>query len=587
VPLIWRVMRKQEIYLLYALPLCPLFDGIFGQAANYLIRKNYVQLVHEIAPSARRHYEFPRSWIETNLFPESEPWQIRHYGFDRLDRKHYAYALPFKKVVATSLIAVLNVQLIIDAVYRDLGRNTRIHGLGCDLKSLYRHLFEGQMPSRPCGLAPLRILPNFILTITMMLFNTAWIVARITPFMKVKTYKFAMDFIEAATTLRLMREILGDPKDGIFFFRNKQQACEHLPHLTNFRAAAFQDAQFGPVEGLLQISLSTARLMQIFFNHAHQHTRLYFAVSKFPFIQVMFRGIFNKYQFPVFLARDDYNVESIFRTWELRQRNRKSLGIAHGSPWSIEPPVRYLDFDTYYVFGAGVFKEFYLDRFPEHMKIREIGCYGLSRKELAAFLPVSPGCECDWRKEDKVRRDIACFTKPHLDGTFLLDGAIELAHMYPDRKVWVKIKVRAKDRGGFEKFSQLLEKAPSNLIYTETPACTLFKNIAFAISGGSTVVEEMLSLGIPTYVIDTYPDDFPFYWRHYEEFCLKSCALAITNIKDHIEGVSEFPWDKIDGVADLSGHMTYDKIREDSELPPLQVCQLPDEFELALHEAEV
>lgn len=274
----------------------------------------------------------------------------------------------------------------------------------------------------------------------------------------------------------------------------------------------------------------------------------------------MYAGLMNKYKFRYFFGRDDYNIEHVFRTWELRRRGGMSLGICHGMPSTpiVDPVMRYIDFDIYYVLGIELFRRYYSDTFPPTMTLRQVGSFGIAREELPEMFATKP-------------KNIICFTKPHMDGNAGLDIAVAIANAFPDRKVFVKVKLGVKHYGNYEDFMARLRTAPPNLIYTEEDSYKLMKQARYSLSGISTLNEEALHFGLVAFFLDIYGPDVPVFYRAFPEFCQPD-AESVINLINAIEcGRWRYPRERYAGIAEISGATIYDVLRHDLGLPPKDI----------------
>lgn len=566
---LWSVLVGRQPVVVYVLAVYPPFQGLLDRLMAAFVARGKARWADQVAPSANRHLRFVRSWTSTFLYHKTEEWLRGYYGF-AADAAREPYAFALHKTICNHYIRRLNLLTVVQAVVSDLGgQSVRVVGGARDLESLYAALWgtEPRLSWRHARVP--HTLLNTVHALVMAVYSLAWIASRVRLTVDRQHFRLGMDYVQGNTTLLLARELVDDSRQTAFFFRNKEMERQYRPQLAKeFSTVAFHAAALRPVEAVGQAGRLLARLAGLLWRHGGKLPDLFYQLAKFPFHQVVFRATFNRFDCDVFLARDDYNVEHVFRTAELRRRGIGSFGVCHGSNYIpiLDPATRYVDFDTYFTFGSAIYERHYRDTFPAGMTVQMVCCYGLDRQELAHFLPTHPGP--GWQPANRELKDIACFTKPHIDGNDVLAGAVRLAREFPDRTIWVKVKLAAKDRGGFEDFLEALGTVPTNVVYTEENSYDLIKRVGWTLNGASTLVEECLGLGLRTLILDTYPERYPLFWREFPAVCLKEMDHIIEIIRQDESGDKPFPWDEISGMADQSGEVVYDVMRRHMGLPP-------------------
>ncbi len=362
------------------------------------------------------------------------------------------------------------------------------------------------------------------------------------------------DYIADKRYMYLLRQVTDDAKDVQLIYRNKQQEQE-------IRA----DAESQIFEGCLRTDgvVPLAKLAGIVAENIRTTLGLYksvnrfpnapcFEILKFPFYQMIYRGLTERYRFANFFGRDDYDSQHIIRASELRKKGVQSIGISHGLPVpeTVRGVWRYLDFDIYYTFGTHLYRTHYKTTWAPLMKVKAVGSFGMTREQLSRLGP-------------KPTKDIVyfCGTMPGDEEPFR--WAKELARHFPDRKVYIKHKRSNNGRlHEGQAYSRSEEDLP-NLIDTSETAYELMLRCQYALSTpNSTIVVEGVQFGLNTFAWDPAYLGTSYY-RAFPDLCVSELTQMIERIENIESGKWTYPRQKFSELVDQSGRVIFDVIRAD------------------------
>lgn len=560
VRLLLRAWRRQETIVLGITPQFGLSRSLLEAVVRWLVSRGRVRWAADAMPHLRYHYTFKKSWVATDLFERVEPWIERYFRFAEIRTSGWRWWLPYHKVVCNDYQwALQQLMVLADLPHRDGGY--RVVCSEAELAEMFAFRHPDRTDIRFDVARSPRRLVNALFGVLMGGLATLRVLARIRPgAMPPEDVAFATDYINPKVTLQNVRDIVDPGTEVMIVYRNRGDWQEGHRQWPEFRHCRFGDGRFSPGQALACLVDVWRGVLSTWRHAGWVSPALYFSLAKFPLHKAAFVGLTNKYRFKHFWARDDYNVEHMFRVEEIRKGGGISMGVCHGQPSMpvVDPVLRYLDFDYYYVIGKRLFDEAYARTYPPSMIMREVGAYTLSRRDTYAFL--------DARRNPD---EIVCFTKPHMDGTQGLAAAIDVADAFPERTVWVKIKLTTKGYAGWEEFEALLRHAPANLRYTEEDSYGLLQRCLYAFSGVTTLVEEGIYYRNNMFFFDCYLATQPIFYRKYPDICISSGAEMIAWIHDMESGRRSYPRASLAGLSCLTDRTIFDVVRQDIGLSPL------------------
>ena len=563
--LAWFALWRRRAVALTVDPLFPFLRTVLQRIADVLSRR--LTGSDEFSDLVEDYETLSRSYLLTDVFPRCEPWIEKYFGFEEMDREGFEYAFPFRKVTVNRVQWHFGLFWIVDEIRRRLpdGAFTVI-GIDSETVDFYQAFHGTPDGFRFAPNRSPRVTVNAILSLVTMGLALVrigrWFTLRPAP---PQPILLGVDAIASGRHYRMLKEVVDTESQVLAVFRNRSDYRENREWFAPFPTCPPFSGILDPAQALDSVCFVLARGLALWRRFSGLSPAHFFAVAKFPLIQLNNRALMEKYQFANFFGRDDYNVEHVFRAWELRRRGGVSLGINHGTPYSstVVPMYRYNDFDIYYVYGEDIYRKNYLDKWSDSVRIKSVGAFGLTREQLQRTgLPRPP--------------DIAFFVKPQFDGPEIVDALFEVARAFPDRTTYLKLKNNNVDSFSPEQKARFFADKPDNLILTENSADALYLEVRYAISTPSTVVFEAIQFNLVSFCYDTYPEDTPLQFREYPHLCYKTVGGIIKQIRDIEAGTWAYPRQSYGGLVDLSGQNVFDTIRADLGLPPKQPVPLEE-----------
>lgn len=553
-----RLLAGETIYVLDIGNRLPIFRPIWNRIFRFFNGSGRLQEVDKLFPTEERY--FVQSWMPEypDLFAKLESGIAEDFGWPRFDRlqgytlaiKHAACQYAQKLTQVTTLKRLSNKSDIPIAAVVAIDR---------DVERWYRQYFGAAPAMSVQTVTTGGWISAILTTMVLILYSWVWTLRRIRRRPETAPVTpLGADFVLDNRTTYMVSELTETPEDVLFVYRNSQQVAQATAwkEFSGYRGVDPDELtlSFGEAWAALGMVLSHGwRLLQAC--HALP-ADLYFQIAKLPHRRLVFRTLLARRPMGHFLSRDDYNTEHIIRTDELRRAGTTSLGIAHGmtTPGIVDTRTRYVDYDTYFVFGRYPFPEHYAETWPQHMKYVASGSFGMTREQFSLRHQARPP-------------DILFFISRLEKEREFFQVAVELAHEFPDRNIVVKPKYRPHNPYHFD-FASLAGEAPENLAISWDDSYALMLTCRYAISNGSSsVAAEAIQYGVMAYVWDDFQPDIPFYYRAFPEICVERLDQFTTQIRKIEDGRLNYPWERLENLIDLSGKVIYDVIRQEMGLP--------------------
>jgi hypothetical protein len=380
-----------------------------------------------------------------------------------------------------------------------------------------------------------------------------------------KTMAFDMLDNPDRMLLQITNTLENPETDALLVFRNKADAAKMHSHFPRFSRAAFGDGCYSPVQTIAGIARSVWDGIGIYGRYGHLSPALFVQIAKLNVIRLRYRALFNKYKLGNFWGRDEYNAEHVIRSQELRRRGAVSIGLINGiNVFGWDVVYRFIDYDRTYVFSPGPFLKYNSENWRVPTGVRQIGAVAMDRKALRSMA----GTE--------KTMDIVCFAKGYCDGADFLDQLRKIAEAFPERNVLVSLKKSAARLGGVEEFVDGLKDAPANLKMVDDPSFDLIAKCRYVLSGESSIISEAINLGSIAFFLDTYAKDEIYIYRDYPDLSYRDGDRIVERIRSIENGSWRYPVEQFADLADLSGWVSFDVIRRDIGLDPLDPPILAD-----------
>lgn len=283
----------------------------------------------------------------------------------------------------------------------------------------------------------------------------------------------------------------------------------------------------------------------------------FYKAATMPFKLSDARALLNRFVPQFFYARDCYNYEHILRHAELRRVGAVHIGINVGYPvyTTLSATTRYIHFDKFLVFGEGVYRDHYLEKWPDDLEIIPVGPFRTPRQ---TFLNRAPS------NSDVI--PIFCGVYSSEPGMVEFVRAVALA--LPDKKFLLQVKpVYFRHQTG-RRYADLCMAGIDNIELTEESIYSLLSRVKYALTDPSSIIVEAMSFGVECFLVDVCPWHDENYIRQVDEVMVRSGEEAARKIRALETGGKSYPWDKLTGVSDLSGEFFGDKVRQIFEAHP-------------------
>lgn len=526
-----------------------------------LARSGILRNAYEHFPALRPYREISAYADRRDLFRKIEPQLADFFHFHRIENLAPNYAMAFKHVAANYVRSNSLMPFVLDEIRNsnDLS-GAKIIGIDSDLMFFHRAYFDHSFPDlAEAGAAFRRLFFNFPLFVLAYFFSAAWVMSKIRPWRAAKKEFFmAVDYTNRRDRRghQLVREITNPDSPILYVFRNREAAKRDGKYFSDIPQCVMGEGSFGLRSGLLALKQASADTWRLGINFLDLAPAHYLQVILLPYRRLRFRALFQSFSVKWFLCRDDYNSDHGLRSQELRAIGAKSAGIMHGIPFDniIEPSIRYLDYDYYYLFGRHLYDRYYKSTWSKTMVVRAIGPWGLSRADMAKLELPRP-------------KDMIYFSRSGPGEAVVVETIKRLAQLYPAKTFYVKMKPGDGRYSSGDLHS--LENLPSNVVMVSPDEDTYawMLKADYAMGSATTTVAEAIGYGLKTLVFDIHPE-WVFYGRDFPGLSVRTSEEAIERFERLEAGTAVFPREKFAGLVAQDVENPFDVIRRDLGLKP-------------------
>lgn len=524
---LWSAFRNRTVRIAAVEPYLPRLSGILERAARFIAGRmeRAGRPPGDAETALRRDIHVP---LREGIYMKVEPWQAACYDYAGAEAKLGCYGHSYKKAInAFCHRRYLSVYLI-DAFLNELGP-CRLLGIDVELAALYRETFGRTLPGAPTRPHPLRAFFNTATALLMLGAGAAMILRRIRLRVSPKRYFLGVDWMGDWRDEQLFAAVEGD---GLPVLRVPRYSDLLRVHGRLVRPdmpiAMSGDGLFPLGAGIRSLGEAIIDIFRLAAGTLGFQPRLFYDLVALPVRRMLIRALLHRFPCAFYWGRDEYNVEHILRSEELRRQGGVSLGIFHGLPLSAQPwpYIRFVDFDICYIFGAAV-GAIYKDTWPAHMRVHPIGGFGFSTGEYPppARTP---------------SRDILVFVNPTIPIDLWVRTMDVLCKEFSDRKIILKYKESMLDRDDIGRLRAIFRARHSDLIEHVGSAYAAMATGGYAVSDPSSVIAECLQYGLPTFLIDCESQWRNLIYRGFPDLCYVDPAHIAARIRDLESGRATF-----------------------------------------------
>ena len=158
--------------------------------------------------------------------------------------------------------------------------------------------------------------------------------------------------------MRQWRELVNTKQQVVAVCRNSEQYQSFSKKFPGWRYDINTGGFFTVRQAFANARVALSEILYLYRECSDLCHMLFMSIIKLPFRRSLIKALLNKYEFQYFWSRDDYNVEHIIRTQELRVIGAKSLGLLHGIAMRNSAPLGMLIM-IYYTFGDDLYNQYY------------------------------------------------------------------------------------------------------------------------------------------------------------------------------------------------------------------------------------
>jgi hypothetical protein len=531
---IWDTCRGRSVYFAHVRAILPFAQSLMEALVRRMAAGGRLHSIRKLDPRFERFFrsgsgvrmgedhDFPdRAYCTyTRVFLDLEETVDRIYGLRDL---HGPNADAIRKAVCNHFAGDAYLFFLIGDLDRRPDASTiEITGIDRELPALVT-AFLGQQPRVRLKLtAGVRRPVNFASALAAAAGTIVWVLlrTRLRP-PPPEQVDLGVDFMGSPEEITLVEDIAKNLRSVVYVLRESRPSARSLSVLADRRRALRTDGRL-PLSVLPGALKDVVRDLSDLWTLAQElHPALAWRIFGLARWRAIYRALVQRYHFRRFLGRDDYNIDHIVRSQEIRASGGLSFGFQHGIPVLsvVHPLWRQIDFDRYYVLGIDLVNRHYRARWPEFMKVVAVGSRGMT-------------CERTRRVGRYLGRDIVVFTgSERMAERMLLDAVSALAAAFPDRTIYNKPK--RPQAPGTREIALGGEAPGNNIVITREDPYELMLRCRYAVNASSTLGAEAIQFGLVSLVLDAYsewPDRMDPLYREY-------AGLSVTSIEALIERI--------------------------------------------------
>jgi len=535
----------------------PQSETILNGLANWAVRLKLASFAIDLAPELLRYRENPRRFYFQDVFKKYEPWQDGYFNFHLVEKQSPEYGYAFKALTCTYVFEkVLEIFLLDSLVRRKTDNKLVFIGLSPDTVVFYQTFFcaEENIPISRLW-AVTRVL-NFCLSLFVMFATLVRICSRVRVRMKPVPVDLAFDWLKDIREYNLFSEI-ADCGRILLIDRFPGIPLNVLPPGLNVIHCTPNSGYFQPWKALSACIMAVGDIFSLFGEFGHLVPKHFYRVAVLPDKKLRIRALFARFPPQNCLGRDEYNVEHILRTQELKRIGVRSLGLTNSfvTTWtSLAPNVRYVAYDKYYVFSIEFLKE-QASTWRKDMDVTSIGSYAISREGLTTKV----GRQCD---------EILISMRVGFSSSEMISMVRMVAEAFP--KITVLLQLRKDTITDVEQkeISRRCAEGLKNVKMATEEIYELMARCRYQISDVSGIIAEAIQFGNKVFFADVLEMEHSIY-RLFPRLSVKTGEELVQRLSALENKTEVYPHEEYLGLLNLSaGKTAFDIMRTDLGLPP-------------------
>jgi hypothetical protein len=552
------ILFKRNVKVLRIAPFMLMTNGLLARLVGWAIRTGRTEYAVKLTSELQDHWDFNGRFAFQEIFKKYEPWQNQYFGFHgpRVEGdKLYGYG--FKKITCSyTFWKVIEIH-VLDAITRKNPASAyKVYGLLADTKEMGRFILGPSFAKDIKTMFYPRIVINPIFTLLAYAYTLAWVFLKTRFSVRQSKVAVMFEMMKDGREIELFKEISDAGKCVLIDRFPDAPSNNSVPEEMDAVIHRRTDGLFSILASLKALIFTTTDIFKIGRRYWNAPPALFFEMLSFPYKRLLVRGLLNRYQPDVFIARDEYNVDHVLRRMETKKRGVLSIGFGNAlfpCFWSLAPNARYASYDIYYVDAAPLFDQ-YLDTWAPDMEVRTFGGYSMPREKLNSAL--------GGKGNDILFTMRVAWNQPEL-----VTMVRRVAEAFPDRKVYLQFKKGFLSK---ERIQRLIEECSTglqNVVLATDDVYTLLDTAKYHISDISTFVAEAIRSGMVTLVADILEMEFTCY-RSFPNLCSRTAGDLVQKLMALENGETAYPHDEYFKMLGYrAGEVGFDLLRQDLNLP--------------------
>ena len=550
------VIFRRKPHIVQVDPVFPQSESVLDGLAKWAVRLNLASFAIDLAPELYRYSENPRRFYFQDVFKKYEPWQDDYFNFNLAEQQSPTYGYAFKALTCTYVYEkVLEIFLLDSLVRRQSDKKLVFIGLSPDTVDFYQTFFNVKVGLPISRLWVVTRLFNLCLSFFVMLATVMRMGFRVRIFMTPVPVDLAFDWLKDIREFNLLSEI-ADCGRILLIDRFPGIPRNILPPGLDIIHCGLNDGYFRPWQALSASVLAVRDIFSLFGAFGHLAPKQFYRVAVLPDKKLRIRSLFTRFPPRNCLGRDEYNVEHILRTQELRRIDVSSLGLTNSfvTTWaSLAPNVRYVSYDKYYVFSAEFLKD-QAHTWRKDMEVTSIGSYAISREGLTT-------------KVERQRDEILISMRVGFSSDEMIGMVRMVAEAFP--KITVLLQLRKDTITDLEQreISRRCTEGLNNVKLTTEEIYELMARCRYQISDVSGIIAEAIQIGNTVFFADVLEMEHSIY-RLFPRLSVKTAEELVERLSALENKTEVYPHEEYLGLFNLStGQTAFDIMRTDLGLP--------------------